>query len=196
MISLFPFHTVATVIAIIYALFIAAATLLFNVTGLATFAVVFKGATAFSFILFVFIAFGWRALWAKYPILNRWVYPDLNGKWKVTIHWCWENQTGTKEADAYIRQNFVDISIELISDESESETLMVKSKQDSESKRPIIFYIYRNESKQGVASPQPPHKGAAILKISPTDTGRLEGNYFTDRATKGHYILERVGEIP
>ena len=144
MISLFPFHTVATFIAILYALVIAAAILLFNVTGVATFATVFKGSTALSLILFFFMAFEWRSIWARYPFLNRWVYPDLNGKWKVTIHWCWENKTGTKEAVAYIRQNFIDISIELISDESESETLMVKAKQDSESKRPIIFYIYRN----------------------------------------------------
>ena len=72
---------------------------------------------------------------------------------------------------------------------------MVTPRQDPESQRPILFYIYRNEARQGIASPLPPHKGAAILKVNPSDPNRLEGNYFTDRATKGHYVFEKVEEI-
>lgn len=135
--------------------------------------------------------FGWRRLWLSFPALNRWVYPDLNGKWKVSIYWKRGNENGTKMASAHIKQDFFRFSMQLVSDESESETLMVKPQKDPESARPILYYIYRNESAQGVQFPQPPHKGAAILKLDINDYNLLKGNYFTDRATSGHFELQR-----
>lgn len=191
MISLIPIQKIFTAIAILYAVAITAIVAIFELTGFSTVSVAFRGAFFLELLILLFVAFGWRRLWSRIPALNEWIYPDLNGRWDVSIHWNWGGKNGTKTAVAHIKQDFFRLSMELVSDESESETLMVKPKKDSESSRPLIYYIYRNESAQGPANPRPPHKGAAILKLDHNDRNLLKGNYFTDQATNGHFEMRR-----
>ncbi|QBQ56008.1 hypothetical protein [Nitrosococcus wardiae] len=189
MITLIPIQKIFLAIAILYAVAIVLIIAIFELSGLDSISVAFRGAFVLELLILSFFVFGWRRLWSRYPILNEWVYPDLNGDWSVSIHWNRENKQGTKTAIAHIKQDFFRLSMELISDESESETLMVKPKKDPESAKPLIYYIYRNESAQGVANPRPPHKGAAILKLDHNDQNLLKGNYFTDQATNGHFEM-------
>ena len=191
MISLIPIQKIFTAIAILYAVAITAIVAIFELTGFSSVSVAFRGAFVLELLILLFVVFGWRKLWSKYPALNEWIYPDLNGRWDVSIHWNWGEKNGTKTAVAHIKQDFFRLSMELVSDESESETLMEKPKKDSESSRPLIYYIYRNESAQGAANVRPPHKGAAILKIDHNDRNLLKGNYFTDQATNGHFEMRR-----
>ncbi len=191
MITLIPLKKVLSTVAVIYALSLAVVSLIFNQSNIDSISAAFSGAFILELIIFIIVVYGWRVLWSKYPVLNRWLYPDLNGEWIASIHWNRGEQKGTKIAKAYIKQDLFRLSMELVSDESESETLMVIPKKDPESSRPILYYVYRNESKQGLENPQPPHKGAAILKLDHSDPNTLKGNYFTDRATNGHFEMKR-----
>lgn len=40
----------------------------------------------------------WRFFWNILPILNKWVFPDLNGKWRVDLHSNWSRQLQLLEA--------------------------------------------------------------------------------------------------
>ena len=191
MITLIPAQKIFSAIAILYAVAIVSIIAIFELSGLGSISAAFRGAFVLELLILSFFVFGWRTLWSRYPVLNKWVYPDLNGEWSVSIYWNRANKQGTKTAIAHIKQDCFRLSMELISDESESETLMVEPKKDPESARPLIYYIYRNESAQGISNPRPPHKGAAILKLDHNDQNLLKGNYFTDQATNGHFEMRR-----
>jgi len=195
MITLVPLQKLLTFVAVLYAFISILMSIIFGITGFSSLLVAFKGAFMLEAAILAFVVFGWRKIWEKFPVLNKWIYPDLNGKWCVNIHWNRGNQNGTKYAQAFIKQDLFRLSIELKSDESESETLMVKPKKDPESSRPMLYYIYRNEPTKGASTKQKPHKGAAILKIDHTDLNILSGNYFTDRSTNGQFKLTRTQEI-
>jgi hypothetical protein len=137
---------------------------------------------------------GWRKAWARFPILNHWLFPDLNGKWLATIHWVRGDKCGQADGQAHITQSFFKIAIEVVSQDSESETLVVVAKRDPESGRPMLHYMYLVKSKQVAAGIAPTYEGAALLKVSHADINHLQGNYFTSRATNGHFsfIRQRV----
>ena len=194
MISLFPIPKVIAWIAVIYAALVALIAIPLNMNGLSNITLALKGAAALNIVLFLFAAFGWRYIWKFIPKLNDWIYPDLNGKWDVEIHWNWGSRSGEKPAVAYIKQSLIDFSIELETDESESETLVVAPHKDTKSARPSLYYIYRSEGKTGTAKKQDPHTGAAILKIGLDSGDELRGNYFTNRSTNGQYILRRASK--
>lgn len=40
----------------------------------------------------------WRFFWKKFPSLNRLIFPDLNGKWRVELHSNWPRQLQLLEA--------------------------------------------------------------------------------------------------
>lgn len=191
MITLIPLQKILTFIAVIYTILIMVVGTISEASGFGFFSFAFKGAVFLEIVILIFFVSGWRFLWSKFPKLNEWVYPDLNGEWQVSIHWNYGHQKGIKTAIAHIKQDFFKLSMELVSDESESETLMVKPKKDPESSRPLLYYIYRNEAAQGVNNPRPSHKGAAVLKLDLKDQNTLKGNYFTDHGTNGHFELKR-----
>lgn len=60
--------------------------------------------TAIPGILWLFvnvvIANCWQFLWKLFPILNRWIFPDLNGTWCVTMDSNWSRQLQTLTAAA------------------------------------------------------------------------------------------------
>jgi len=148
-----------------------------------------KGAAGLNLLLFLFFTFGWRKLWEKLPILNKLIFPDLNGTWDMTINWEWDGNSGEANATAIIKQNFLSISMEVESDQSDSESLLAKAKKDPESGRPILYYIYRNTPKD---AKKPPYLGTAVLKLGLINPEALEGNYYTDRNSFGRYHLNKM----
>lgn len=153
--------------------------------------VAISGALALDIILFVGVHFIWKWLWAKYPKLNSLLFPDLNGRWRMEIHWVGSEAHGNVSATATIRQDFLRISMEVASDGSDSETLMAKPKKDPESGRPLLYYVYRVVPKQVTAHASQSYEGAAILKFDSSQSQCLRGNYFTSRKTVGHFVLWR-----
>ncbi len=149
-------------------------------------------ASMYDLLLLCLAHFGWRWIWRKIPLLSSLLFPDLNGQWRMTIHWSGVDGRGEVEANAVIKQSFVSFSIEVRSDGSDSETLVVQPKKDPESGRPILYYVYRVIPKGGQDSAASSYEGAAILKFFEEDSHGLRGNYFTSRNTQGRFELQRL----
>lgn len=195
MINLIPISKIIAIIAVLYAAIIAAfLTALYtpDVSILSNIAMALKGATGLNLLLIFSFSFGWRWLWRTFPNLNHIFFPDLNGEWEMSIHWVSEKDKGIAYATAYIKQDFVNISMEVISEDSESSTLLAKPKKDPESGRPILYYIYRNTPTKKNGNKDTPYDGTAVLKLNHNDFKTLKGNYYTDRLTHGHYELKRT----
>ena len=109
----------------------------------------------------------------------------------MEIHWRRGDEHGVANATAHIKQDFLTISMDVISNDSESHTLLAKPQKDSHSGRPILFYMYRNIPKRKDGNQNSPYDGTAILKLDFKDINNLKGNYYTDRLTQGHYELSR-----
>lgn len=197
MLSLFPATKIITTVAAIYALLIivfisispaytAPDVDLFDRTFFAI-----RMAGLLDMLLIAMFFSVWRRLWHRFPVLNSLVFPDLNGEWEAIIDWRWLERRGSKIGFAKIRQDLTNISIELYTDESESESLSVKPKKDPESGRPHLFYFYRNTPKHNGSNKDDWHEGAVILRVDPKNINLLEGNYFTSRSTGGRLMLSR-----
>lgn len=182
------------IISVVAASYAALLLLLSLIWKEADFLIALKGATLLEILLLVFGLWAWRKLWAKFPALNKWFFPDLNGEWRATIKWVKGEESGEAEGVVRIKQDFFKISIEVDSDNSGSETQAVFAKLDAESGRPMLHYIYTVHPKQVAPDVSPTYQGAALLKVDHRDINRLEGNYFTSRATKGHFSFVRVAE--
>ncbi|GJL65381.1 MAG: hypothetical protein NPIRA05_03520 [Nitrospirales bacterium] len=192
MIRLFP---ITKVVGVLCAIFGALLTLIFAMGEPGTWSdnlmISLRYAAAFEALLVVVFLFAWRYLWNLIPALNKWVFPDIGGDWEVEIYWIWDDRKGVKKGVVHIKQTFVSLSMELFTDESESETLVAYPKRNPESGRIHLYYIYRNTPKNIGAKLIQPHIGMAILQFNPMKQIVLEGNYFTDRNTNGRFIISK-----
>lgn len=137
---------------------------------------------------------GWEKLWVKYPALNRWLFPNLNGTWEMAVHWEWNGKKGVSHAKAIIKQNFLKLGMDVEAEDSDSQTLLAKPKKDPETGRAELYYVFLTTPKHKAGTiRQDSYKGAAILKLCVEGGDQLQGNYFTSRKTVGHYELRRVG---
>lgn len=195
MITLLPIGKVILIIAVIYAavsgvfiwLTYDSSTSFLNVVGIAL-----GGSTFLNAVLFFLFNYYWQCLWRTYPVLNKLVFPDLNGKWDMIIEWESGDKSGKSNAIAEIKQTFLSITMEVEAKDSYSSTLIVQANKAPNSGRPFLYYIYhvtpKNTSQNSnVVS----YTGAAILQLSLENKNRLSGNYFTDRETKGHFELNK-----
>ena len=153
---------------------------------------VFTASTVLNVVLALAVSWGWRRLWWCFPRLNEFFFPDLEGTWEVDIHWQWDDRQGDVRAQAEIRQTLLRLSISLESPRSVSRTLSVVPKRDPESGLPELHYLYSAEPTQGYEDDNPPHKGAAILRLGLQGRDVLKVNYFTDRASRGHFEMRRA----
>ena len=197
MISLLPIAQVIRFVAVLYAALI---TLLFAIllqvvdgssSAWTSISFAFSGATLLQMALWGWLYFGWRRLWRRFPVLNRWLYPDIGGDWNIQIHWQSLQEHGVVDATATIRQDFVRMSMEVRSPSSDSQTLIAQPKRDPESGMPLLYYVYAVSPKLIGADPSSPYFGVAILKFSEYEGGVLRGNYWTSRQTNGHFRLFR-----
>jgi hypothetical protein len=192
MIQVLPIQRVIGIIALLYiAVFLA----VFTLVGSDGFGESMRIALLISGLLDLVLAamlyFGWEWIWARCPKLNTWVFPNLNGTWDMTIQWFGRNNHGTVHAKATIKQDFISMSMEVASDGSDSETMMVRPKIDPESGRPLLYYFYRVVPRKIDSSASEIYQGAAILRFDASPTKLLRGNYFTSKQTTGHFELTR-----
>ena len=196
MISILPIIRIIGIVAISYGACVAVVVALIGKFGdqptlWSSVGIAFSGGTALNALLFFVIYFGWKRIWSMFPELNRLVFPDLNGSWNMSIHWQNAEKNGFVTAKAQIKQDLLRISMEVFSRNSDSETLIALPKRDSESGRPILYYVYRVVPKSIKVDAGASYEGSAILKISNSSFDRLSGNYFTSRRTTGHFELSR-----
>ena len=109
----------------------------------------------------------------------------------MRIHWQKADNNGVVRANALIKQDLLRISMEVSSEDSDSETLMAYPKKDPESGRPVLYYVYRVVPKNIKADAGASYEGAAILKLSNLGLNKLSGNYFTSRRSMGYFELTR-----
>src|ERR1700722_995327 len=167
MIGLLPIGRVIAFTSGIYAVFVALALVLSwrfgdqpqTIFGSIGFA--FSGATPLQLALMGWFYFGWRRLWRWIPILNRLLFPDIGGEWKIEIHWQRHGHEGVVDAEATVSQNFLRVSMEVRSPKSDSQTLIAQPKKDPESGRPLLYYVYLVTPKAVGANPGRPYYGAA-----------------------------------
>lgn len=196
MINLLPVNRVIVFVAVVYAITVIILGGGYSIlTGDSQFYTIFRvavsGAFLLNLVLVVTLWVGWKSIWKHMPSLNTLLFPDLNGLWDMTIHWHGSNREGKVSAEATIKQNFLKISMEVASEGSDSETMLAHPKQDPESGRPMLYYMYRVIPKQKGAKSGDVYHGAAILKLSNKTINELSGNYFTSQKTYGHFILTR-----
>ncbi|NBF01729.1 hypothetical protein GV819_05435 [Pseudomonas sp. Fl5BN2] len=189
MFSLFSPIKIIAVIAGIYATIWA---FVVSCYGNADLAQVFRTVTILEFLLLAFTAWGWRKIWKLVPALNRLLFPDLNGQWLATIDWNMDAKSGQAKGKVHIIQDFFKISLEVVTDSSESNTQAVIVKRDPESGRPILHYVYTVRPKQISVGAEPTYDGAALLKVSHDDYDQLQGNYFTSLSTNGYFSFVRI----
>lgn len=192
MIGLLPIARVIAGIAVFYAAVIAAVVALRPEAGiLGSIGFAFSGAAALQLVLMIWFFLGWRWLWARIPWLGRTLFPDIDGEWRMTIHWIGSDRSGEIEARAVIKQTFISLSMEVHSPGSDSTTLIAQPRRDPESNRALVYYVYHVDPKAVGSDAPGPYSGAAILRYYDEDGGQLRGNYWTSQQTKGHFVLDR-----
>ncbi|MBR1225217.1 hypothetical protein JQ600_09835 [Bradyrhizobium sp. AUGA SZCCT0176] len=134
-----------------------------------------SGGTALNLIILFLVYVGWKRIWSLFPVLNNLIFPDLNGAWKMKIHWQGTDTSGVVPARAQIKQDFLRISMEVYSRDSDSETLIALARRDPESGRPTLYYVYRVVPKKVSLDAGPSYEGSAILKLSDVGHNRLSG---------------------
>ncbi len=109
MLSLVSPLRVIKIVAVSYALLVVLGLLLYMAFAreLATWPAIkiaLGGALALDLFLLLAVHFIWKWLWFKLPILNTLLFPNLNGRWRMQIHWVGPDAHGTVSATATIRQ--------------------------------------------------------------------------------------------
>jgi hypothetical protein len=129
-------------------------------------------------------------LW-KLSILHPWFVsiPDVSGTWNGKIISSWKDEkTGNpiEPIDAFlvIYQTYSSINIRMITKESKSDLLSGNIVQNQAGPDKIAG-IYNNIPDLLVRDKSPIHYGGLLLEIHTGERTVLEGEYWTDRDTKG-----------
>lgn len=145
-----------------------------------------------SVCLVIFDKWAWRL-----PFLYPWFVskPNLEGTWKGQILSSWidpETKAKSPPLDAYlvIRQTFSSIQMRLLSKELNSELLAGNFVREADGIVQIAA-VYRGTPKLLIRGRSPIHYGGLILRVLGNVPYALEGEYWTDRDTKGEM---RFGE--
>ena len=143
-------------------------------------------ATASTVVILSLVAFD-RWLW-RWP-LARSVHsqPILRGTWKTELR---TTYTGRKdeaiEAYLVVEQTYSEISVRMLFDRSQSESLSADLILDAG--RCMLFYIFRSEKSATEPDTNPPNRGAAQLVVARRPGLHLEGDYWMERGTRGRVI--------
>lgn len=147
-------------------------------------------------VLALFDRWLWRLGFLHPKIIST---PVLIGTWKGKILSNWiDPKTGRQipGIDAYlsIKQSYSTITMKLMTEESSSE-LISGSLQRKKDGTFTLTGIYCNTPGILNRDSSPMHRGALILDICDSDNLRLDGEYWTDRNTKGNITFEvRLGK--
>jgi len=135
-----------------------------------------------------------RWVWRWHPLQN-WLIkiPDLQGTWRGELRSDWvdpKTQKGIRPIPAMlvIKQNFSKIDCLLMTKESESYAVSANFNLAPNGDL-YLAYSYTNRPKANLRGRSPMHDGAALVKVIRKPTLMLEGEYWTNRKTKGEMTL-------
>jgi hypothetical protein len=141
-------------------------------------------------LLLVGLAFerrGWRAQWLH----PRWVStPVVIGTWRGTLTHYSDDATPTdKRIYLTVRQTLTKASVRMLTDESTSEQV-AGGPAKTEADYPAIAYTYRNKPGVGLRHADSDiHYGGSFIEIVGSPATGLDGEYWTERRTKGKLTL-------
>jgi len=111
--------------------------------------------------------------------------PDLRGTWKGTLVSDWPDRKGIPtQVFLVIRQTASKIEVRLFSAESDSNSLSGNIVKDGADGFKLAM-IYRNTPRLLKREGSPVHHGGMLLTVIGNPAQRLDGEYWTDRNTKG-----------
>lgn len=139
----------------------------------------------------------WRWFWRRLPILNKWLFPDLNGRWIGTLQSTWADPAtgsspGPISTEVTVRQTLFDVSVKMKTGESCSYSTRVIPEAEPQADRYRLWYSYDNRPVASVQHRSTPHEGVAWLEIAlADDPNQLTGQYYTSRKTTGDIKVMR-----
>lgn len=133
-------------------------------------------------VMMVFNKWAWKWRWLHWthdvPMLSR----NYNGEFI-------SDYDGVKRfGKIIISQTFLNVTVQLKSDESCSRSLIASFNKLQSVQ--YLIYTYQNDPKAEIQDRSPIHYGTAMLNIS--NPKILEGNYFTGRKSRGSIRFEAV----
>jgi hypothetical protein len=134
-------------------------------------------------LLLVFDRWAWRLL--PHSITKR---PDIHGTWRAELHYQWPDETPTQTKPCYltVRQTYSTVTVDMHFDISDSRSCSAAIV--CVNGRYSLWWNYWSAANTLQRDDNPPHRASAELVISLTPRLRLEGDYWTERKTRGRVI--------
>ena len=154
-----------------------------------------KGQTLFEYAgsaITASAAFMWlfnKWLWKWKPLnMITGKIPVLACKYTGTLRFIWAEQEQTRNTEIVVTQTYLTVSVSLGTNESHSDSITAAIKKEDNHYK--LIYTYLNTPNGNLQSRSAIHNGTAILRID--NPNHLEGNYYTDRLTRGFMDLKAV----
>lgn len=136
-------------------------------------------------------------LWHVSPVKRLAKRPDLNGTWQGTLTSLRDDGSGQEVAHSpipvflVVRQTYLDLNITLLSQESSSRSIAAVVQVNPDGNF-TVYYHYTNVPALTVRDRSPIHSGGAKLEIADVSPQSLDGEYWTDRRTRGTLTVKRT----
>jgi hypothetical protein len=132
-----------------------------------------------------------RWLWRMWPLRYLTHRPIVHGTWKATLESGWTDpatgeRTAPKDGFVVMHQTYSNITVTMLFDISHSHSLSADICLQNE--RHLLAFIYRSEAETLAQEGNPPHRGGAALYIATERRVSFEGDYWTERRTKGRVV--------
>ena len=145
-----------------------------------------------AFAVIILPSVAWRSL----PWLQSWIFPYLGGEWEGEIEFGAEDGPEIRLVHLDIEHTLFNITLILRSAESISRTLVVHPERDRGLRSDRLYYVYRNERKEGVPNAGESYRGLAVLGVDSSRPRQLLGTYFTERQRHGLLRLKQTRRYP
>jgi hypothetical protein len=137
--------------------------------------------------------------WHLGPIKQLVRRPYLVGTWKGTLTSLRSGEDGQEITHPpipiylVIRQTYLDLSITVLTAESKSRSI-VAFVQANHADDYTIYYHYANLPGLPVRDHSPEHNGGVRMEAAGVDPRSLDGEYWTNRRSRGTYAVQRVSD--
>jgi hypothetical protein len=150
-------------------------------------------------ILLLLGAYSWRLLCCKLSMRPAWMI-DLSGTWEGNINSRWKKNPDDPPlppipTKVEIRQDWLNISIRLITDKISSKSSGELPEFDKKTRQLSIKYFYDTDPKAEFSAENPPQRGCAYLTLCVDKPDEMTIRYTNDRGLGGDITLQRLVRI-
>ena len=148
----------------------------------------------------------WRIVWRRWPILNEWLLPDINGTWLGTTQSNYSVISTIREAAEQgeaidleklndidlkkgaiameVKVSFFRIFIRSTLEDTDgiSRTLAARATREPDTNEISISYVFQQNTPEPKPTDEGTHIGAAMLKIAGGKVQEMSGEYWTRRS--------------